>query len=145
MPIFHLKLRFKWKNSYYDGFIRDCQNLQMILSISWRNRSILTKKYTGLHQERVYTFSGISSVPNAYTNSLVVCSWITNLVFGMFLTSELVYGLWEEVPELACYRLICKPVVLVAIGTHNYDAMDCVLCVVILCFLTFNCHCQFCQ
>ncbi len=29
----------------------------------------------------------------------------------MFLTSELVYALWEEVPKLVYYRLICKPVI----------------------------------
>ncbi len=28
----------------------------------------------------------------------------------MFLTSELMYALWEEVPKLVYYRLICKPV-----------------------------------
>ena len=36
--------------------------------------------------------------------------YVTNVVFGMFLTSELVYALWEEVPKLVYYRLICKPV-----------------------------------
>ncbi len=29
----------------------------------------------------------------------------------MFLTSELVYALWEEVPKLVYYHLICKPVI----------------------------------
>ncbi len=35
---------------------------------------------------------------------------VTNVVFGMLLTSELVYALWQEVPKLVYYRLICKPV-----------------------------------
>ncbi len=33
------------------------------------------------------------------------------VVLLMFLTSELVYALWEEVPKLVYYRLICKPVI----------------------------------
>ncbi len=37
--------------------------------------------------------------------------YVPNVVFGMFLTSELVYALWEEVPKLVYYRLICKPVI----------------------------------
>ncbi len=39
----------------------------------------------------------------------------------MFLTIELVYALWEEVPKLVYYRLICKTVDTYAAKTHVKD------------------------